>query len=610
VFTFRSIIRLTVLAAAPAVLSAQQGRVNQYGNPEKLAPRPTTAAITPADLMTRLYVFADDSMEGRNAPLESNARGNAYIVRELTRMGITPAGEIGSYLQRLPYIQRTVSPRTKLRVGSTTLALGADFAVQSRGPTRIIDSTRVIYAGVASNPAQMIPPDWANNRFVIVMTPPAPVAAPGGAGGRGGAAPPAAGAGAGGGRGGGGRGAGGGQAAPPTVNVATLYPGAAAIATIVQALPVAGGAGGGGRGAGGGGGRGGGAPMLNDPAAARVPAQFQITEQAAQRILGRPPQELGPGTLGGFASGVIVFDDVQIPHAANVLAVIPGSDPALRHEVVIISAHNDHVGFRPQGPVDHDSLRATRLMTTRWQIQGNELVPFDTAQRALVAANVDSLRRIRPARRDSINNGADDDGSGSMGLLEIAEAINAMPVKPRRTTLFAWWTAEEDGLVGSRWFSDHSPVALNSIVANINMDMIGRGRAEDIPGGGPDYLGYLGANRLASILEERVRAVNQQQRPPLKLDNRFDWPLTWGGYNNIYGRSDHAMFSRYNIPIVFFFTGLHADYHQVTDEPQYIDYPHYSRIVNFVRDLTVDIANLPTRPVVDLSGAVPPRPPR
>jgi Zn-dependent M28 family amino/carboxypeptidase len=200
-----------------------------------------------------------------------------------------------------------------------------------------------------------------------------------------------------------------------------------------------------------------------------------------------------------------------------------------------------------------------------------------------------------------------------MAVLEIAEAIQAMPVKPKRTILFAWWTAEEDGLVGSRWFTDHAPVALNSIVANINMDMIGRGRAEDVPGGGPDYLGYLGATRLASILNERVHAVNQQQRPPLKLDNRFDWPMSgpgWQPYNNIYGRSDHANFSRYNIPIVFFFTGLHADYHQVTDEPQYIDYPHYTRIVNFVRDLTVDVANLPTRPVVDMSGAVPPRPPR
>jgi Zn-dependent M28 family amino/carboxypeptidase len=311
-------------------------------------------------------------------------------------------------------------------------------------------------------------------------------------------------------------------------------------------------------------------------------------------------------------NAAIFYDDVEIPYASNVLAIIPGSDPVLKNEYVVISAHNDHVGV--SGPnaqgvstaVDHDSLRAARLALLRMQMQGGELVA--NAPGTTVTVNMDSLRRIRPARRDSIRNGADDDGSGSMGVLEIAEAIAAMPVKPKRTTIFAWWTAEEDGLVGSRWFTDNPTVPLNQVVANINMDMIGRGRAEDVPGGGPDYLGYLGANRLATVLDDRVQAINRQQRNPLRLDNRFDWPITWPGYNNIYGRSDHANFSRYNIPIVFFFTGLHADYHQVTDEPQYIDYPHYSRIVNFVKDLTVDVANLPTRPKVDRSGAIPPRP--
>ena len=352
--------------------------------------------------------------------------------------------------------------------------------------------------------------------------------------------------------------------------------------------------------------------VLNDLSAARVAAQFYITPAAAAKLLGRPVEGAGPGTMGGLTSANIFYDDTDIPFAQNVLAIIPGSDPVLKNEYVVISAHNDHVGITnptPQGvstAVDHDSLRAARLALLRMQMQGGELVA--NAPGATVTVNLDSLRRIRPPKRDSIRNGADDDGSGSMAVLEIAEAIAAMPVKPKRSTIFAWWTAEEDGLVGSRWWTDNPTVPLNQVVTNINMDMIGRGRAEDVPGGGPDYLGYLGANRLATVLDDRVQAINKQQKNPLRLDNRFDWPITWPGYNNIYGRSDHAMFSRYNIPIVFFFTGLHADYHQVTDEPQYIDYPHYSRIVNFVKDLTIDVANLPQRPKVDRSGAIPPRP--
>jgi hypothetical protein len=316
--------------------------------------------------------------------------------------------------------------------------------------------------------------------------------------------------------------------------------------------------------------------------------------------------------MGGLVNATVFYDDTDIPHASNILAIIPGSDPVLKNEYVVISAHNDHVGItgpNAQGvstAVDHDSLRAARLALLRMQMQRGELVP--NAPGTTVNVNVDSLRRIRPARRDSIRNGADDDGSGSMGVLEIAEAVAAMPVKPKRSTIFAWWTAEEDGLVGSRWWTDNPTVPLNQVVTNINMDMIGRGRAEDVPGGGPDYLGYLGADRLSSALGERVQSINKAQSNPLRMDNRFDWPIAWPGYNNIYGRSDHANFARYNIPIVFFFTGLHADYHQVTDEPQYIDYPHYSRIVNYVRDLAVDVANLPVRPKVDRSGAIPPRP--
>jgi len=596
----RASVTTLLLALAIAPATAQN---NSYGNPEKRAPRPTSATISEADLMSRLYVFADDSMEGRNAPLASNARGAAYIVRELQRLKIAPAGLLGSYIQALPYVQRSLSPRTSLMVNGMPLTLGTDFTVSSRGATRIIDSAAVIFGGVTSNADQMILPEWANNRFVIVMPPPpAPDAANG----------PARGGGAGGAGGGGGRGGAGAVAIP--VNAGTRYANAAAIATVVPDVnnpPATGGFGG----RGGGGGRGGAAGpvnVLNDLSAPRVAAQFYITPAAAAKLLGRPVEGAGPGTMGGPTSATIFYDDTDIPFAQNVLAIIPGSDPVLRNEYVVISAHNDHVGITnptPQGvstAVDHDSLRAARLALLRMQMQGGELVA--NAPGATVNVNLDSLRRIRPPKRDSIRNGADDDGSGSMAVLEIAEAIAAMPVKPKRSTIFAWWTAEEDGLVGSRWWTDNPTVPLNQVVTNINMDMIGRGRAEDVPGGGPDYLGYLGANRLATVLDDRVQAINKGQKNPLRLDNRFDWPITWPGYNNIYGRSDHAMFSRYNIPIVFFFTGLHADYHQVTDEPQYIDYPHYSRIVNFVKDLTIDVANLPQRPKVDRSGAIPPRP--
>jgi Zn-dependent M28 family amino/carboxypeptidase len=189
-----------------------------------------------------------------------------------------------------------------------------------------------------------------------------------------------------------------------------------------------------------------------------------------------------------------------------------------------------------------------------------------------------------------------------MAVLEIAEAIAMMPVKPRRSVLFIWHTAEESGLNGSAYYAANPTVPREQIVANINMDMVGRGRPEDLPGGGTDYVAVVGANRLSTDLGRMVEDVNKAQRRPLQLDYRFDAPTPWTPYNNIYGRSDHANYARYGIPIAFFFTGLHGDYHQFTDEPQYINYPLYNRIANYVRDLVLHVGNAAARPRVDRPG--------
>ena len=287
------------------------------------------------------------------------------------------------------------------------------------------------------------------------------------------------------------------------------------------------------------------------------------------------------------------------------MAIIPGSDPVLRHQYVAVGAHNDHVGFA--SPVDKDSIRAFNIVRNR-MLLANDMVALTPEQLATIRVNMDSIRRVHPtARLDSINNGADDDGSGSMGVLEIAEAIQAMPVKPKRSTLFVWHTGEEAGLIGSAYFTANPTVPLDSIVTQINVDMIGRGRAEDIPGGGPNYLGVVGSSFDSRDLGELVEAVNRKQRDPLQLDRRYDTTLTWSGYNNIYGRSDHYMYALKGIPIAFFFTGLHGDYHQRSDEPEYLDYPHYAKITRYIGDLVVEVGNAP-RPRIN--GTRPARPSR
>jgi Zn-dependent M28 family amino/carboxypeptidase len=259
---------------------------------------------------------------------------------------------------------------------------------------------------------------------------------------------------------------------------------------------------------------------------------------------------------------------------------------------VAIGAHTDHIGFNTR-PVDHDSLRAyNRVMRPRG---ANDPAGDPTPEQWSAIKQIrDSLSKLHPTRRDSIANGADDDGSGSVVMLEMAESLVRSPAK--RSFVLVWHAAEEDGLLGSRYFSDHPTVPRDSIVAQLNMDMLGRGRATDHVGGGPEYLRLIGSRRLSTELGDIVERVNTQNRFGFVFDYSFDVP---GHPQNSYCRSDHYNYARFGIPIVYFSTGVQADYHMVTDEPQYIDYMHMARNANFIRDVALAVGNLDHRPVVD-----------
>jgi hypothetical protein len=608
---------LVLLVTGLASASAQaRAKVNQYGNPEKLTPSATAAAITEQDLQTRLYQFADDSMLGRQVGRIGNFKGTNYIASELKRLGVEPAGDNESYFQTLPYHFHQFTNHSRLTANGNPLAWETDWIAipGGRAPRPIVNAS-VVFGGIDGDTTQQISADKAAGKFVVLAAA-APAGRSGRGGARGAAPPPAgrAGAGAGPGAGRGGFGAPSRFAdalAVATVDLDALNEGARAVlaAPAVATLSAAGGRGGGGRG-----GRGGAAgpqpdslTLLKQQIAQLAPqATIRLTKAAAQKLFGgRKFESLTPGTAGGTVTAALDFVELASDWARNVVGIIPGSDPKLRHEYVAIGAHNDHIGVTT--PVDHDSLKAFNDARIAMLI-ANNMAALTPEQLATIKVNMDSVRREHPrVRRDSVNNGADDDGSGSMALLEIAEAVKTMKVKPKRSVLFVWHTGEEAGLQGSRYFTDNPTVPMDSIVAQINIDMIGRGRAEDLPGGGPDYLGVVGSFFDSKDLGEEVSAVNKKQQKPLALDYKYDTTLTWSGYNNIYGRSDHYNYALHGVPIAFFFTGLHGDYHQRTDEPEFIDYPHYARIANYIRDLVVDVANGP-RP--RMNGTNPAKPPK
>ena len=317
--------------------------------------------------------------------------------------------------------------------------------------------------------------------------------------------------------------------------------------------------------------------------------------------LGNSLDGMAVGTTGKTIRGNLDYIETDAP-TRNVVAVLPGGDVRLKGEYVAIGAHSDHIGYRAAGPLDHDSLHifnAQEYFATENPTGARLTADQREQQRTRVAAirvNIDSLRALRPARPDSINNGADDDGSGSVTVLEVAEAFAKGNVKPKRSVLFVWHTGEEKGLLGSRYFTDHPTVPRDSIVAQINIDMVGRGATTDLGAGSERYLQLVGSRRLSTELGDLAETVNGMEKMPFNLDYTFD---ANGHPENIYCRSDHYNYARYGIPVVFLTTGGHGDYHQVTDEPQYIDYPHMARVAQYAFDLTTRVADLDHRVVVD-----------
>jgi hypothetical protein len=516
--------------------------------PLKHAPARTQTAITPADLMTRLYLYSDDSMMGRLAGSEYNLKATAYIASEVKRFGLRPAGDSGGYFQNVPLVKRQLDASAGLSVDGTTLKPWDDFLPRDPGiATRSFDGAQTVYGGMLGDSTQLTS-EQAAGKFIVL-----------------------------------------GARRIAQVNRGMLlakYRTAAGIAVVTfepfppQAInffrqPQT---------------------ILRDAPVTdttSLPVYLYVNVGGARTLLGAPLDSLRAGATGKTIHGSVSFVDTPAP-ARNVVAILPGSDPKLRGEYVAIGAHNDHVGF-DQTPADHDSIRAFNDAVRKLELAApNHRVRADQVQQ--IHVNVDSLHRLHPARLDSIYNGADDDGSGTTAVLEIAEAFAGARVKPKRSIIFVWHTGEELGLFGSQYFTDHPTVPRDSIVAQLNMDMVGRGRADDETGGGPGYLQLIGTRRLSTELGDMIETVNKARKQPFTFDYQFD---ASGHPEQYYCRSDHYMYARYGIPIAFFTTGNHRDYHQVTDEPEYIDYDKLAHVSQFVFDIATAVANLDHRVVVD-----------
>jgi hypothetical protein len=248
------------------------------------------------------------------------------------------------------------------------------------------------------------------------------------------------------------------------------------------------------------------------------------------------------------------FSNAKTLWTQNVVAIWEGSDPVLKNEMVAIGAHYDHVGMSPNSSAE-----------------------------------------------DKIFNGADDDGSGTVAVLSIAEALAKSKIRPKRSVLFVWHCGEEKGLWGSEYFNKFPTVDIKQVIAQLNIDMIGRSRKSDDnkPANkelsGENGIYVIGSNMMSSTLGKIVSDTNKNY---LKLDYdfRYDDPKD---KNRFFFRSDHFNYALNGIPVTFWFDGVHEDYHKAGDSPDKIDYVKMEKVARTIFLTLWEVTDLKERPKVD-----------
>jgi len=504
------------------------------------APKAGILPISAVELRRDLMVFASDSFEGRETGTPAAMKAARFLAQRLVTLGIEPAGD-SMYFQRVPLVKETFAPETRLTVarGPTTvpLTLGTDvvpFISLGAGapPTKRNVAGDVYFAGYGMT-------TMGRNDFDGIKEPGKVIVMI--------------------------------HAAPPNITdsaaraqldgqpeleqrlLRALQMQPAAIILLMtgktkefyeQA-----------------------APELTRSVAA---APGDLSTADAQRPLpmvilglakaGSPllpdgwPKDDAPQALTGrrFTGHVEVQKETFTGY--NVVGIVRGSDPRFNKTYVAYGAHYDHIGIQPG------------------------MTP------------------------DSIANGADDDGSGSVTMLAIAKSL--MTARPRRSSLFVWHIGEEKGLLGSSYFVDHPTVPIDSIVAQLNADMIGR-RGGAVASWDTKVSGAAAVDRLyivgpraapndqSKTLGAILDTVNARQLRPMQFDHEWDSPTH---PERIYFRSDHYNYARKGIPIVFFTTGLHEDYHKVSDDPAKIDYEKMARVGSLLLELGTTLGNREARP--------------
>ena len=539
------------------------------------AQRGRKAQIAEADLRQWLTYLSSDALEGRQIFTEGYGLATQYIAERLKEAGVKPGGDNGTYFQSVKQHAYRITNNSTLTVeapGKAPVTFkhgeGVTFATNVGGrQTLTFDGVEFLGYGLSvTEPAHddYAGRDVTGKLAVWMGTGPSSVPAAG----RGGAAArnrfaieikgaraalsfaP-------------------GPVAPsPAQDALAQAQAALQQATLAVTQAQAALAQGAGR-AGGRGGRGGGrgqatvvpadltsVQRVDNP----VPPQITADERVFEALLASAPTtfaQLRTAADAGEAlptftlPGVKVTVDINATYTVietrltkNVVGLVEGRDPALKSTYVLFGAHLDHVGYRTSA--------------------------------AALGGRGGAAATAAAGPPDLIFNGADDDGSGSTGMLGIAKAFANGP-KPKRSVIFVWHTGEEGGLQGSRFMADFPTVPLDAVQAQFNIDMIGRNRDNNPSEASTVYV--IGADRISTDLHNVVVEANLGTAEPLALNYEYNDPRD---PNSFYTRSDHYSYASKGVPVAFFFTGTHPDYHGADDEVDKIIFPKLQRVAQMV----------------------------
>ena len=580
---------LTAALAAAVIAAAALSGFAQAPEPAR---RVRFAQVSQDDLKTWLTYLASDALLGRQIYTEGYGLAAAYVADHLKSWGVKPLGKNGTYFQPVRVrgykaTTRNSSVTVTVKGVSKTFTHGTHvtFPANAAAPQKVV-ANRVDFIGYGR------PDDYrgrdVKGALVVWIPPPS----------RSGAAAPA------------GRGRGtaatlvalGAPAtvsfspapAPPTAAEEALSKAQAALDqardAVVQARGQL-------QGRGGGAPAGRGTPAVADFTTVQrldvpVPPQFTADETFFEFLFSGAPvpfdelkrladknEPLAPITLQDVTVAITVdhtYDLVSTQLTKNVVGMVEGTYSTLGKTHVVISAHLDHIGYRPSGGRGGGGGDCRRTQDGPGANPGGRTSTSEASPEGLVPLD----------QQDVISNGADDDGSGSVAVMAIAKAFATGP-KPRRSVVFFWFAGEEAGLLGSRYDADHPLVPLESIQAVLNIDMVGRDDCDNTRGDYRNSVFVVGADRISTDLHNLLVDVNAGSPRPFTLDyelNDINDP------ENIYTRSDHYSYASKGIPIAFFTTGLHRDYHQVSDSVDKILFPKVTRIAQLVYETAFSLA--------------------